>query len=101
MKPWPGDAIMIVCETFGRETRDNMESVVEVECRDCHQKLGADSKTIRLAEETPVRRGRPIKFFCVPCCMTYDPSSVTHYADHSAAQDGGTAIVAANPSAVN
>jgi len=85
LKQWPGDAVMIVAEWFGKENRTNMESVVEKECRDCGAKLGVDSFTIRVAEILPSRRGRPIKFFCPTCCMKHDPNSMTEVHDHTAA----------------
>ena len=58
LKPWPGDAIMIVAECFGHENRANMEAVIEAECRDCGARLGVDSYTLRTAEDLPSRRGR-------------------------------------------
>ena len=100
-KPWPGDAVIIVAANSGQENRANMESVVDVYCRDCFAPLAADAKTIRLAEQTPARRGRPIEFFCCRCAIRYNPGSITHYADQSASQDGRKAIISSNPSAID
>jgi hypothetical protein len=92
---------MIVCADLGKENRANMEAAVVVSCRQCGKVLAADTRTIGVAERLPERQGRPIKFFCCRCAMKYHPGSITHYADHSAAQDGGAAIRAANPKAIN
>lgn len=99
LKPWPGDAIMIIAADFGTENRVNMEAVIFTHCRDCEQALAADLRTLRVAETHPVRKGRPVKFFCVRCCVKYDPTTISHFADHSAAQDGRAALLAANPNA--
>jgi hypothetical protein len=75
-KPWPADAIMIVAANAFEENRANMESVVPAKCRDCGQALHADSKSIRFAEQMPVRRGRPILFFCIECHLNYSLDAV-------------------------
>ena len=84
--PWPSDAVMIVASNRGEEHREFMESVVECECRDCGAPLAADSKRIRYADEMDVRHGRPIRFFCIACCVKYDRQSITELHDHR----GGT-----------
>lgn len=80
-KPWPSDAIMIVAASAGEEIRENMESVVRTWCRDCGRLLHADSRCIREAGELDCRDGRPIKFFCVECCVKYDVNSVHKFLD--------------------
>lgn len=83
MKPWPNDAVMIVAAIAGEEIRKNMETPTPVMCRVCGRDLMACSYTIRFAEGLPVRRGRPIKFFCTECAAQHDPSIVTHMHDMS------------------
>jgi hypothetical protein len=78
---WPGDAVMIVAALAGTEIREHMESVVPCDCRDCGRLLHADSRTIRAAFHLPSRRGRPVEFFCVECCMKYDAKSVNEMHD--------------------
>ena len=74
--PWPVDAVMIVAADAGTENPATMESAVPVVCRHCGQALAADSATIRKAEKLPSRRGRPVMFFCVACCLRHDRGSV-------------------------
>lgn len=73
---------MIVAAKAGGELRHQMESVVPCQCRRCEAELAADSRTIRLAAELPCRRGRPIKFFCVACCVLHDHASIDELHDH-------------------
>jgi hypothetical protein len=82
MKSWPADAVMIVSANRGEEVRENMEAVAQAVCRDCGQELAADTRTIRTAMESPLRNGRPVLFFCVPCAVTYDFGTISHFADH-------------------
>lgn len=82
-KPWPADAVMIIAAVAGQERRENMQTVVEVACRDCHRDLAACSYTIAQAEAMPERRGRPVKFFCPACAVGYDVQSITHMRDHA------------------
>lgn len=35
LKPWPSDAVLIVCALAGQENRAGMDSVHTAECRDC------------------------------------------------------------------
>lgn len=81
LKPWPGEAVIIVAAAAGEERREQMEAVVPAECRDCGRILAADSHTIRLAEGLPSRRGRPVEFLCIACCVTYDRRTVSEFHD--------------------
>lgn len=80
--PWPSDAIMIVAANDGEENRAVMEAVSHVACRVCGQPLAADTRTIRVADLSPLRNGRPVLFFCVPCSQMHDLSQTTHFVDH-------------------
>ncbi len=82
-QPWPSDALMVVASLEGQERREHMESVVPAACRDCGAALAADSFTIRTAWNLPVRRGRPVKFFCMACAHGYDMRSIDQLHDHS------------------
>lgn len=80
--PWPADAVMIVAANAGEERRENMEGVVACSCRRCGQALNADTKTVRFADQMPERRGRPVKFFCVPCAVLHNRSQIQKLVDH-------------------
>lgn len=82
LKQWPSDAVIIVAANRGDEKREAMESVVQAVCRECGELLAADSRTVRTAMNSPLRLGRPVEFFCIPCCVQHDPTSPTHFADH-------------------
>lgn len=81
-KLWPSDAVMIVAAHEGTELVANMESRVACVCCDCSKPLMADTATIRRSVEAGYPRGRPIRFFCVECCVTYDRTSVDVLEDH-------------------
>lgn len=83
LKPWPSDAVMIVAADAGTEIRANMDGVVKAECRDCGAELAADTYTVNAANALPIRRGRPVMFFCSRCCVKYDFASITHMHDHA------------------
>lgn len=79
---WPADAVMIVAANAGEERRENMEGVVACSCRRCGQTLHADTKSIRVADQMPERRGRPVKFFCVSCAVQHDRGQIQKLVDH-------------------
>lgn len=76
-KPWPADAVMIVCSIAGTENGVNMESVNLGICRDCKKQVAYDGHTMSTAEGY----GRPVQFFCVECAVTYDRGSITDFID--------------------
>lgn len=71
-KPWPSDALMIVASLAGTEIRSQMEGVHPAHCRDCGHLVHADTFSVRRAETHPLRFGRPVKFFCLPCHTRYE-----------------------------
>lgn len=71
LKPWPSDAVMIVASLTGEERRENMDGIHEAVCRGCFRSLHADTHTVRLAEQHPLRHSRPVKFFCIECCLKH------------------------------
>ena len=71
-KPWPADAIMIVASLAGKEIREKMQGVYPAKCRECGAELHADTWTVSRAENSPLRYGRPIKFFCIECAVQHD-----------------------------
>lgn len=73
LKPWPRDAVIVVCSYPATARRDHMESVVPTTCRDCGRDLVADGRTLRTAWGLPQRRGRPIECLCVECYRAYRP----------------------------
>ena len=81
-KPWPGDAIMIVCPFPATANRAAMESANPGECRECGRNILYDSFSLRRALALPNRRGRPVKFFCAPCALKHDFGSITYFEDH-------------------
>lgn len=82
LKPWPKDAVMVVAAHAGEERREFMQSVVDAECRACGAKLRADGFSIREAEQMPARMGRPVKFFCIPCCVQHDLGMIQDLRDY-------------------
>ena len=84
--PWPDDAVMIVAALLGTENRSAMEAVIEAECRHCGADLAADLRTLRTAHNLPERKGRPIKYFCVDCCLLHENESLNLVIDQ---RDGG------------
>lgn len=82
LKPWPADALMIVCSPASEANVANMESVHPCECRDCGAALVYDGWTMKRMKRQFVNDPRQIKFFCIPCAVTYDRHSITHFEDH-------------------
>lgn len=81
-KPWPSDALMIVCETPAGANRENMQSVNPVNCRDCLRDLVVDGASLKMADANPLRHGRPVMFFCIPCAVKYDFVSIDSMTDN-------------------
>lgn len=79
---WPADAIIVVAANRGEEIKSQMEASVFVSCRLCGQVLATDTATIRKAKCLPERHGRPIDFFCIPCCCLHDRNSIDVLQDH-------------------
>ena len=75
-KQWPSDAIMIIAANAGQERRENMQGWAPVHCRDCNALLMADPYSISLAENSPLRHGRPVKFLCMTCLESYLPPEI-------------------------
>lgn len=75
-KPWPADAVMVVAARAGQENRAAMSGADPAVCRDCEAALRFDPQTTAAALLMPERNGRPVRFFCPPCAMTYDPRSI-------------------------
>lgn len=74
MKPWPKDAVMLICATPESANRDHMESIHPGNCRICSQPIVYDGRTMRRAVELEAetsRGHRPIKFFCAPCASEH------------------------------
>lgn len=81
-KPWPSDALMIVCETPERANRANMRTVEPAQCRDCKCDLSVDGASIELAMENPHRGDRRIEYFCIACAIGYDINSIDYLTDN-------------------
>lgn len=82
-KDWPRDCVVIVAAERCQENRANMDRVVWCRCLECEKELAADSFSIETLMQAPVRRGRPVKFLCVPCATeVYDMEQITHFFDH-------------------
>ena len=80
-KPWPADAVMIVCELPHRACRSNMSTIEPAECRDCGAALVVDGASVAAATANPLRQDRPIDFFCIECAIGYDLNSIDHLTD--------------------
>lgn len=81
-KPWPRDAVMIVASPPEEAEIEKMEAIWGRDCRDCGRRLWVDTKTVREVFWLPVRRGRPIKFFCPECATRYDFDTINHFKDN-------------------
>ena len=82
LKPWPGDAIMLVCSTPEEANVAGMDSVNPGICRDCRTKVVYDSYSMERCLGFPGRGNRPVMFFCAKCAVQYDARTITHFADH-------------------
>lgn len=80
-KPWPGDAIIAVCPIEGEEVRHTDFPTTPRNCRDCGAPLVVRVQTIATMENSPVRHGRPLGFFCIPCAVQYDAKMIQHFTD--------------------
>lgn len=60
--------------------------MVDQQCADCGTRLALDSESIASAWAMPQRQGRPLRFICVECCLTYDRKSIEHLVDHRTAK---------------
>jgi hypothetical protein len=89
LKTWPADAVMIVASAAGTENRNAMQSVRHDVCRDCGREVAYDGYTLRQAERWRGDPPRPIKFFCIECCVLYDPHSMDVCEDHRRLNRGG------------
>lgn len=67
---------MIIAAYAGTEQRDRMQGWTPVHCRDCNALLMADPYTISMAENSPLRCSRPVKFLCLTCVAKYDPPEI-------------------------
>lgn len=81
-KPWPTDAIMLVCSTPETATREHMDSVNDGTCRDCGQAIVYSGRSMRFCLETPGRGDRPVRFFCIDCATQHRFEDITHFEDH-------------------
>ena len=75
-KQWPSDAVMIIAANAGQEQRDRMQGWAPARCRDCDALLMTDPYTVSMAENSPLRHGRPVKFFCLACLGNYQPPEI-------------------------
>jgi hypothetical protein len=82
MKPWPSDAVIIICSEPHEAKTEKMESVNPGVCRDCGRTVVYDGWSMRRASQPEFTRGRPVELLCIPCCVTYDAQSITHFEDH-------------------
>lgn len=82
LQPWPSDAWMIVAANAGEERRERMEGPHPCLCRSCGTRLVADTYSVRVAMQHPLRCGRPVRFFCVACCTRHDRSTIEVLIDH-------------------
>lgn len=81
-KPWPGDAMMVVsCPAKDFQFTTEPMRVVSRKCRDCDAEIVVNVDTIEAAEQHPARHDRPVKFFCIDCCITYDRNSIDMFVD--------------------
>ncbi len=81
---WPNDAVMLVSSLAGEEVREQMEGVYPATCRHCGKTVHADTFSVRRAEASPLRHGRPFMFFCVSCATKiYDRAQIEHLEVHN------------------
>lgn len=71
IKPFPEDQAIIVAARAGEADLTMMLDIHHCECRDCGQKLHADTFSVATMERHPTRNGRPIKFLCRDCILYY------------------------------
>jgi hypothetical protein len=80
-KQWPGDAVIIVAPPTGTEVVDPDEPTALHTCRDCGASVTVRNSSIRVSEQAGHTCGRPIKFFCISCAVTYDVNSMDRLID--------------------
>ncbi len=71
-KPWPRDAVIVVCATPESAIIERMSSIVPTLCRDCRCPLVADGRTLETARLIDGSRRRPIECLCLRCYQTYE-----------------------------
>jgi DNA-directed RNA polymerase subunit RPC12/RpoP len=77
-KPWPNDAVMIVAPSPEEAVIDPQEETAVDSCRDCGARVLYRLRSVKATAPFP---GRPVRFFCIPCAVTYDRGTVTHLVD--------------------
>ena len=67
---------MVVAPRPEEAILDEREPTVPVVCRDCGTHALARLSSLDRAVKAEYRRDRPVKFFCWPCAMQYQRSSI-------------------------
>jgi hypothetical protein len=81
-RPWPSDAVIIVCASPEDANRSNMSSIQSGKCRDCGDDILVDGKSIDSGMRMNERCGRPVEFLCVDCAVEYDMHTIEKLVDH-------------------
>ncbi len=90
LKPWPTDAVVIVCARPDEFLPEQIRGrPIDGRCADCGQTIKADSWTIDRAVALPQRCERPLRFMCIECFALYDFGQVTYSEDHR----GGKTVI--------
>jgi hypothetical protein len=84
LKPWPKEAVIIVCPFPETANVVGMESVNPGFCRDCRRPVVYDGYTMRRCQamDPAILCGRPAELLCLECFPSYDFRQVTYFEDH-------------------
>lgn len=66
-KPWPKDAVILVCSAPERADASNMDSAHPASCRDCGTAVVYSGLSMARASLPYFTRGRPVECLCDTC----------------------------------
>jgi uncharacterized protein YlaI len=87
-KPWPSDAVMIVCAIPEKANKAAMDSVNQGTCRECLCDVLYDGFSFDRASRIADLHNRPVRFFCEECHKKFDIMQCDLVEDHTRHKDG-------------